>query len=54
MISTHLTIYNAHTHVASSFGAPTTTPAAPDTQTPLTPTVKADLENTTVKQGDGT
>ncbi len=51
-VNTIITTYNAHTHVASTLGSPTTTPAAPVTGT-LTPTVKADLENTTVKQGDG-
>jgi hypothetical protein len=51
-VNTIISIYNAHTHVASSLGTPTTTPVAPVTGT-LTPTIKADLENTTILQGDG-
>lgn len=47
-----ISTYNAHTHVASSFGTPTTTPVAPVTGT-LIPTIKQDLENTTILQGDG-
>jgi len=51
-VNTIISIYNAHTHVASSLGTPTTTPVAPVTGT-LTPTIKADLENITILQGDG-
>lgn len=51
-VNSVITIYNAHTHVASSFGAPTTTPAAPVVGT-LTPTVRADIENEIVKHGNG-
>ena len=47
-----ITAYNAHTHVASSFGVPTTTPAAPVAGT-LTPTVKSDLENNLILHGNG-
>lgn len=52
IVNTIISTYNAHTHVASSFGTPTTTPVAPVTGT-LTPTIKADLENITILQGDG-
>lgn len=51
-VNTIISTYNAHTHVASSFGTPTTTPVAPVTGT-LTPTIKQDLENITILQGDG-
>lgn len=51
-VNTIITTFNAHTHVASSFGSPTTTPPTPVAGS-LTPTVKADLENTTVQHGDG-
>lgn len=51
-VNTIITTFNTHTHVASSFGSPTTTPPVPVTGT-LTPTVKLDLENTTILQGDG-
>lgn len=51
-VNTIISTYNAHTHVASSFGTPTTTPVALVTGT-LTPTIKQDLENITILQGDG-
>lgn len=51
-VNTIINTYNAHTHVASSFGSPTTTPTAPVVGT-LTPTIQLDLENLTVKQGNG-
>lgn len=51
-VNTIISTYNAHTHVASSFGTPTTTPVAQVTGT-LTPTIKQDLENITILQGDG-
>jgi hypothetical protein len=44
--------YNAHTHIASSFGSPTTVPPVLET-TVLTPTIQTEIENTTVKQGNG-
>jgi hypothetical protein len=44
--------YNAHTHIASSFGSPTTVPPALET-TVLTPTIQTEIENTTIKQGNG-
>lgn len=49
-VNTIITTYNSHTHIASSFGSPTTTPAIPVNGT-LTPTVQLELENTTVKHG---
>lgn len=51
-VNTIISTYNAHTHVASSFGTPTTTPVAPVTGV-LIPTIKQDLENTTILQGNG-
>jgi len=44
--------YNAHTHIASSFGSPTTVPPVLET-TVLTPTTQTEIENLTVKQGNG-
>ena len=49
----HMTLYNLHTHAGVTAGSSTTTPVVvPDTQT-LTPTIEADLENTTVLHGNG-
>jgi hypothetical protein len=49
----HLTLYNLHTHAGVTSGSSTTSPVVvQDTQT-LTPTIEADLENTTVLHGDG-
>lgn len=49
----HLVLYNAHTHAGvTSGGSSTAVPSAVDTNV-LTPTVKTELENTTVKQGNG-
>jgi hypothetical protein len=49
----HLLLYNAHTHGGVTSGSQATAvPAALDTQT-LTPTTKVELENTTVKHGNG-
>jgi hypothetical protein len=50
-VNTIITTFNAHTHVASAFGSPTTPPPTPVSGT-LTPTVKSDLENIKVKQGE--
>lgn len=49
-VNTIIATFNAHTHVASSFGSPTTTPPSPVVGT-LTPTVKTDLENIKVLHG---
>jgi len=49
-VNTIIATFNAHTHVASSFGSPTTTPPSPVVGT-LTPTVKIDLENIKVLHG---
>jgi len=44
-----ITTFNAHTHVASSFGTPTTPPPSLIVGT-LTPTQTTDIENTKIKQ----
>jgi len=49
-VNTIIATFNAHTHVASSFGSPTTTPPSPVVGT-LTLTVKIDLENIKVLHG---
>ena len=51
-LNTHITLYNAHVHSGGTMMGATGIPAALDTNT-LIPTVKADLENITVKQGNG-
>jgi len=51
-LNTHIALYNAHVHSGGTMMGSTGAPAALDTNT-LTPTVKADLENITVKQGNG-
>ena len=51
-VNTIITTFNAHTHVASSFGAPTTPPPSPVVGT-LTPTQVNELENKKVKHGNG-
>lgn len=49
----HLVLYNAHTHAGvTSGGSSTAVPTAVDTNV-LTPTVKTELENQTVKHGNG-
>ncbi len=49
----HLLLYNAHTHAGVTSGSSATAvPAALDTNV-LTPTVQSELENTTVKHGNG-
>lgn len=48
--NTHITAYNLHTHAGVTVGGgATAVPIVPDAQT-LTPTVKANLENTKIKQ----
>lgn len=51
-VNTIITTFNAHTHVASSFGAPTTPPPSPVVGT-ITPTQVTDLENKKVLHGNG-
>ncbi len=46
----HLLLYNAHTHTETL--SVTTPPIVPDTQI-LLPTIKTELENQTVKHGNG-
>jgi hypothetical protein len=50
LLNQFIGIYNAHTHAVS--GTATLVPNTLETQT-LTPTQQADIENTTVKHGDG-
>lgn len=51
--NTHITNYNLHTHAGVAVGASTTTPVVtPDIQV-LTPTIITDLQNNTVKHGNG-
>lgn len=47
--NTHVTAYNLHVHAGVTVGAGATGITTPDAQT-LTPTVKANLENTKIKQ----
>jgi hypothetical protein len=51
-LNTHITLYNAHVHSGGTIMGSTGIPAAIDTNT-LIPTIKADLENTTCKHGNG-
>lgn len=51
-VNTIISTFNTHTHVASSLGSPTTVPPSLIVGT-LTPTIKTDLENITIKQGNG-
>lgn len=49
----HILLYNTHTHAGvTSGGSSTSPPAATDTNV-LIPTVQTELENLTVKHGDG-
>lgn len=48
----HLTAYNLHTHTGVTSGVSTSGTTTPDTQV-LTPTTQTEIENITVKQGDG-
>lgn len=49
----HLLLYNLHVHAGVTVGTGATGIAAPDTQV-LVKTIKTELENTTVKHGNGT
>ena len=49
----HLVLYNAHTHAGVTSGASSTSPPAAIDTNVLTPTVQTELENLTVKHGDG-
>ena len=52
MLNAHIVVFNAHTHPyfpGPLAQAPTSVTATPDTQTPLVPTVKLDLEDGKVK-----
>jgi hypothetical protein len=51
-VNTIIATFNAHTHIASSLGAPTTPPPSPVVGT-LTPTTANDLENKTIQHGNG-
>lgn len=52
-VNTHITTYNAHTHAGVTSGVSSTAVPSAIVAGTLTPTVKADLENTTVKHGNG-
>lgn len=47
-VNSIISIYNSHTHTASSFGSPTTPPSAPVTGT-LTPTTQTEIQNNKIK-----
>lgn len=49
----HLVLYNAHTHAGVTSGASSTSPPAAVDTNVLTPTIQTELENLTVKHGDG-
>ena len=49
LLNSFFTLYNSHTHVVSSVGAPTALPVPLETQT-LTPTQRGDIENTKITQ----
>lgn len=50
LVNQFVSVFNAHTHIASSFGSPTTPPPTPIT-TVLTPTIQTDIENQNIKHG---
>lgn len=52
-VNTHITTYNAHTHAGVTSGVSSTAIPSAIVAGTLTPTTQADLENTTVKHGNG-
>lgn len=52
-LNNFVTLYNAHVHGGVTSGPSTTTPPAFPNSTTLTPTQQAELENLTVKHGNG-
>ena len=51
LLNGFITIYNTHTHTASSFGSPTTPPSATETQQISPTTQQKDIENDKIKHG---
>lgn len=51
LLNGFITIYNTHTHTASSFGAPTTVPSAIESQQINPITQQQDIENDKIKHG---
>ena len=51
LLNGFITIYNSHTHTASSFGAPTTVPSAIESQQINPITQQRDIENDKIKHG---
>ena len=51
LLNGFITIYNSHTHTASSFGAPTTVPSAIESQQINPITQQQDIENDKIKHG---
>jgi len=51
LLNGFITIYNSHTHTASSFGSPTTVPSAIESQQISPITQQQDIENDKIKHG---
>lgn len=51
LLNGFISIYNTHTHTASSFGAPTTVPSAIESQQISPITQQKDIENELIKHG---
>ena len=51
LLNGFISIYNSHTHTASSFGAPTTVPSAIESQQINPITQQQDIENDKIKHG---
>lgn len=51
LLNGFISIYNTHTHTASSFGAPTTVPSAIESQQISPITQQKDIENDKIKHG---
>lgn len=51
LLNGFISIYNTHTHTASSFGAPTTVPSAIESQQISPITQQQDIENDKIKHG---
>lgn len=52
-LNTFMTLYNTHVHTGVTSGTSSTAVTPSIISGTLTPTIKADLENSTVKQGNG-
>lgn len=51
LLNGFITIYNTHTHTATSFGSPTTVPSAIESQQISPTTQQKDIENDKIKHG---